>query len=1210
MKNTLYHRILSALLALVFVLCLFPACALPVFAGHFCPDCQDWIDGSPYCQDCYKCNDCVDLCIECGSCTDCTGNDICDGCSNEEIGDTVCEPCAVERGSHCPDCEECYYVSQLWCEECGACDNCVGICRPCSENLGNGILCVNCAAEGEGHCPGCGGCYFEIQGWCEECMLCAECVSICEYCSAEAGAILCENCAIDEGMHCPDCTECYGEVNGDLCQECGICLGCVDICATHELCVECAIDAGYHCPNCEACGEEEILCEDCGERCTACVDEFCENCNMCGECVQLCPDCGACSNCAEICENCEEHCSECEGLCDDCGLCLACCEDNANFEGCDCSDWVCKESSDWDDHFTEKHLVHETGHNPRPVATWAWDDTHHWRQCRYCDDSDHYTYVGEHTFSGSVCTDCGYVQNGKIQIIQQPQDAYNVYVQSPYEIHDERNIAHFSVKAVGESELTYTWYMGYEVNGQIKYFLLTEPSAGECFDGPDLYVLAYTDGCYSASYIYCIITDEEGNEVRTVDARMHTRHDYHYYKCWKDQERPYETAERNQHGHILQCVGEGCEQRTGLRPHFDEDRDDYCDECGYDMPEILITKQPKNVRDVYVYGPLEDYDEKSIAHFSVEAEGNSELTYTWCRRTYSGGKLVYEPLKNPQELECYDGPDLALLVPTDACCQEYRYCCFITDEEGNEVRTIDVTLKAKHHYQYFKDYLSGCENPYESVRRFPNGHILQCVGEGCEKKTPMQRHMEENNDYICDVCGYRSLIDFAELTVTPPKEGQTPDYGVVCGSVAYYAVGKMNNGRYWFVSDNGVDNWKLMDNTTPFVADKYYKFSVDLHTANGYEFSRHKNYNSKVLVQVNGGTKFFAEKCHDQDLAHYVTVEYEFGICNDSVIENIVIDGVTQPVAGQKPTYTAVVRGSGYYIDSSKNAQLDDYWNNPQQKPHYIKNGIGWFDLTESDWVYENETFIPGHQYQAKVYIRTEDGYTFWHDKWNSMLFTASINGFGAEGNTTGSSGLTEQTISASFLCQPQEVTSIAVRGLDAPQAGKTPDYTLISAEPDLYQPDANYAGSGGIVWYDSEDQMLEPTDTFEEGKHYWVEIKVVPTQLEGANVCKFASPVSAYLNGKQVVTNDAGDIVYGNDNAVYIYYHFPDAAASAYVPGDVNEDGKVNIKDLGLVQQHLNGWDVVLNTDAADVNRDGKVNIKDLGLIQQYLNGWDVELK
>ena len=64
------------------------------------------------------------------------------------------------------------------------------------------------------------------------------------------------------------------------------------------------------------------------------------------------------------------------------------------------------------------------------------------------------------------------------------------------------------------------------------------------------------------------------------------------------------------------------------------------------------------------------------------------------------------------------------------------------------------------------------------------------------------------------------------------------------------------------------------------------------------------------------------------------------------------------------------------------------------------------------------------------------------------------------------------------------------------------------------------------------------------------------------------------------------------------------------YIPGDVNDDGKVNVRDQGLLQQHLNGWEVTINLAAADVNRDGKVNVRDQGLLQQYLNGWDVTLK
>lgn len=63
--------------------------------------------------------------------------------------------------------------------------------------------------------------------------------------------------------------------------------------------------------------------------------------------------------------------------------------------------------------------------------------------------------------------------------------------------------------------------------------------------------------------------------------------------------------------------------------------------------------------------------------------------------------------------------------------------------------------------------------------------------------------------------------------------------------------------------------------------------------------------------------------------------------------------------------------------------------------------------------------------------------------------------------------------------------------------------------------------------------------------------------------------------------------------------------SADAVVYGDVNEDGKVNNRDLGVMQRYLNdliGEDE-LNMEAADVTHDGKVNNRDLGLLQQFLN-------
>ena len=62
-------------------------------------------------------------------------------------------------------------------------------------------------------------------------------------------------------------------------------------------------------------------------------------------------------------------------------------------------------------------------------------------------------------------------------------------------------------------------------------------------------------------------------------------------------------------------------------------------------------------------------------------------------------------------------------------------------------------------------------------------------------------------------------------------------------------------------------------------------------------------------------------------------------------------------------------------------------------------------------------------------------------------------------------------------------------------------------------------------------------------------------------------------------------------------------------LPGDVNSDGEINNKDLGVLRRFLNDWDVEINMHTSDVNGDGEVNNKDLGVLRRFLNDWDVEL-
>ena len=67
--------------------------------------------------------------------------------------------------------------------------------------------------------------------------------------------------------------------------------------------------------------------------------------------------------------------------------------------------------------------------------------------------------------------------------------------------------------------------------------------------------------------------------------------------------------------------------------------------------------------------------------------------------------------------------------------------------------------------------------------------------------------------------------------------------------------------------------------------------------------------------------------------------------------------------------------------------------------------------------------------------------------------------------------------------------------------------------------------------------------------------------------------------------------------------------SANAIMYGDADGNGKINNRDLGLLQKHLNDDDVTIDLTAMDVDDNGRVNNRDLGLLQKYLNDDDVTL-
>ena len=73
----------------------------------------------------------------------------------------------------------------------------------------------------------------------------------------------------------------------------------------------------------------------------------------------------------------------------------------------------------------------------------------------------------------------------------------------------------------------------------------------------------------------------------------------------------------------------------------------------------------------------------------------------------------------------------------------------------------------------------------------------------------------------------------------------------------------------------------------------------------------------------------------------------------------------------------------------------------------------------------------------------------------------------------------------------------------------------------------------------------------------------------------------------------------------------FSKEAPQKALPGDVNRDGSIDLKDVTVLRRHLaGGWNVTISEANSDVNKDGSIDLKDVTILRRYLaGGWGVTL-
>ncbi len=114
----------------------------------------------------------------------------------------------------------------------------------------------------------------------------------------------------------------------------------------------------------------------------------------------------------------------------------------------------------------------------------------------------------------------------------------------------------------------------------------------------------------------------------------------------------------------------------------------------------------------------------------------------------------------------------------------------------------------------------------------------------------------------------------------------------------------------------------------------------------------------------------------------------------------------------------------------------------------------------------------------------------------------------------------------------------------------------------------------------------------------------------------------SAKIDSNYPITVDCeyGDVINAELEPVETKIVNGDITVIDYMPGDVNEDGKISTTDCVYIRRYMTGGYslTVFNENAADVNADGKINTTDIVMIRRYIvdgcktdpNGYNVTLK
>lgn len=366
-----------------------------------------------------------------------------------------------------------------------------------------------------------------------------------------------------------------------------------------------------------------------------------------------------------------------------------------------------------------------------------------------------------------------------------------------------------------------------------------------------------------------------------------------------------------------------------------------------------------------------------------------------------------------------------------------------------------------------------------------------------------------------------------DISIDAPKAWSAPSFytGSVKDEYGNIGVAKVVTVAWYEYNPN-----RAMTSSDTFQAGKVYEVIIRLEEVSGKLFAKNTQDQIYMTANINGMAATVSAVYGNGDQVDISLRFPELG----GFIDSASVTGIDAPVTGKTPDYTGALGSSDYKF--------------MPQNDTIFKNGITWYDATDSKYVNTDHKFIGGHVYMVEIHLVPEAGKTFSNDAvgYVNNVSIGVVSGGGAEVALVYQFPACAQT--------GQMLTSVSISDIDKPMADKTPDYTATvgSTKYKLKNENSTYF-KNGIVWYDlTRSSYMKTTEKFQPDHEYLLEIVLVP-----AEGYYFSDDVLATVNGMQIYASGGGSEITISYTVGKCTYHTCKLTEVKEVPATCQKDGK-----------------------------------------------------